>query len=113
MQIFIKKVSHFHFKVSYFVEVPSPTFSFDIQLLTKLEKFNLDVGAMKTGAFFPPKYRILQQPMKKMGKSIFQEKVFHHTSLRSSLPEDTLKDQWHVPLHKDLLLKSGDFIQFS
>lgn len=67
---------------------------------------------MKIGAFFAQIWD-LNTAHEKPGKSIFQEKVFHHTLLRSSLPEDMLKDQWHVPLHKDLLLKSGDFIQFS
>jgi len=41
---------------------------------------------------FLPKYGIkLNTDHEKMGKSIFQEKVFHHTLLRSSLPEDTLR----------------------
>lgn len=65
--------------------------------------------------FFPPKYGILRQPTKKWVGLSFKRRfsITLYSLLRSSLPEDMLKDQWHVPLHKDLLLKSGDFIQFS
>lgn len=57
----------------------SPPSSFDVQLLTELQKFNLDVGSMNIGAFFSTQIWDLKTAHKKMGRSIFQEKVFHHT----------------------------------
>lgn len=79
-----------------------------MQMLTKLQKFNLDVGSVLSSH----PNTDFKTTHEKTGKPIFQEKVFHHTLLRNALPEDTLKHQRHVPLHKDLLLKSGGVTVF-
>lgn len=52
-------------------------FSFDVQLLKTLKKFNLDVRPINIGAFFSTQIQELDTAQEKTGKSVFQEKVFH------------------------------------
>lgn len=74
----------------------------------------MEVGPINTDAFFPLKYGNLTQSRKKLLSLSFKGRfpITLYSLLWKSLHEDTLRDQCHVPLLKDLLLGSGNYKVF-